>query len=150
MLDASRRLSSLFFISLLISSPVRADDLADAALSMCEKMKACAIAQIPEKDLTPEVLQILEDTTITINTFFGWDFISCESLLKDGTWHPIVFTDPYPYAQVTSLHYHFLWMLRAMLRLSELYRTGLGVEEDTEIAREWKEKATAELKAKLE
>ena len=60
MLDASRRLSSLFFISLLISSPVRADDLADAALSMCEKMKACAIAQIPEKDLTPEVLQIMQ------------------------------------------------------------------------------------------
>jgi hypothetical protein len=47
------------FISLLISSPVRADDLADAALSVCEKMKACAIAQIPEEDLTPEVRQMM-------------------------------------------------------------------------------------------
>jgi hypothetical protein len=60
MRDASRRLSSLLFISLLISSPVRADDLADAALSVCEKMKACAIAQIPEENLTPEVRQVMQ------------------------------------------------------------------------------------------
>ncbi|HXT51182.1 MAG TPA: hypothetical protein VN811_09080, partial [Thermoanaerobaculia bacterium] len=31
----------------------------------------------------------LEDTCLTINTFFGWDFNSCESLRKDGTFHPI-------------------------------------------------------------
>ncbi len=62
--------------------------------------------------------QVLRDTTLTINAFFGWDFNSCEALSKDGVWFPIDFANPCPDSQVTSLHYHFPWVVMANVRWS--------------------------------
>ena len=70
-----------------------------------------------DKDfVTPAQRRHIEDITLTINAFFGWDFNSCEALLQQGTWWPIDFANPCPDSQVTSLHYHFPWLVKAKLR----------------------------------
>jgi hypothetical protein len=72
-----------------------------------------------DSDFLPdEEAQILRDTTLTINAFFGWDFNSCEALRQSGIWHPIDFANPCPDSQVTSLHFHFPWLVIAKLKWS--------------------------------
>ncbi len=68
--------------------------------------------------ISPEEQQQLEDITMVINAFFGWDFNSCESLLSKGEWHPIDFANACPDSQVTSLHFHFPWLIKANIRWS--------------------------------
>lgn len=68
--------------------------------------------------ITEEDAQLIRDTTLTINTFFGWDFNSCELIKKDGVWHPFDFANPCPDAQVTSLHVHFPWIVTSQIRWS--------------------------------
>jgi len=61
-------------------------------------------------------LRHLRNMTLTINTFFGWDFNSCEALRLNGVFHPIDFANACPDSQVTSLHYHFPWLIKAHVR----------------------------------
>lgn len=68
--------------------------------------------------VTDDEASLLRDTTLTINAFFGWDFNSCEALHKEGTWYPIDFANACPDSQVTSLHYHFPWLVKSKVRWS--------------------------------
>ncbi len=70
----------------------------------------------------PDEEDHLREITLTINSFFGWEFNCCESLRKDGTWYPIDFANPCPDSQVTSLHYHFPWLVKAIHPLERLLR----------------------------
>jgi hypothetical protein len=74
-----------------------------------------------------EEARLLHDMTLTINSFFGWDFNSCETLRQDGTFYPIDFANPCPDSQVTSLHYHFPWLVKAKLKWS-LFCAATGKE----------------------
>lgn len=66
----------------------------------------------------PADFDTLRKITLTINSFFGWEFNSCESLRKDGVWHPMDFANACPDSQVTSLHRHFPWLVKAYIRWS--------------------------------
>ncbi len=66
--------------------------------------------------LSEDERELIDNTTLIINALFRWDFNSCELLHRDGVWHPIDFANPCPDSQVTSLHYHFPWLIKANLR----------------------------------
>jgi len=72
-----------------------------------------------ERDfVNDEEASLIRDTTLLINAFFAWDFNSCELIHKDGIWSAIDFANPCPDSQVTSLHYHFPWLIKANIRWS--------------------------------
>ena len=68
--------------------------------------------------VSPAEEATLSDMVLTINTFFGWDFNSCESLRREGELCPIDFANACPDSQVTSLHYHFPWLVTSLVRWS--------------------------------
>lgn len=76
--------------------------------------------------------KLIDGMTLVINAFFGWDFNSCELLSKEGTWYPIDFANPCPDSQVTSLHYHFPWLIKANLRWALFAATTLRTVKELE------------------
>ena len=55
-----QQLLSVVILCLLSFQPARADDISEAALGLCEKVKSCAMAQIAQEDLTPELRQMMQ------------------------------------------------------------------------------------------
>jgi hypothetical protein len=57
-----------------------------------------------------------EVTTISrlINSFFRWEFNSCEVIVKEGNAHPIDYANASPDIALVSLHYYFPWAIKSL------------------------------------
>lgn len=55
-----RQVASLALAGLLAPALASADDIASAAQDLCEKVRSCAMAQVAEEDMTPELRQMME------------------------------------------------------------------------------------------
>jgi hypothetical protein len=53
-----------------------------------------------------------------VNAFFGWEFNSCEMLVKGDDVYPIDYANACPDVAVTSLHYYFPWAISALVKWS--------------------------------
>nr|WP_238353241.1 hypothetical protein [Kribbella solani] len=53
-----------------------------------------------------------------VNAFFGWEFNSCEMLVKGDSVHPIDYANACPDVALTSLHYYFPWAISALVKWS--------------------------------
>jgi hypothetical protein len=51
-----------------------------------------------------------------VNSFFRWEFNSCETLVKGDEVYPIDYANACPDVALTSLHYYFPWAMRALVR----------------------------------
>jgi hypothetical protein len=52
--------AAVYLVSILFAATAVADSLEQAADDLCEHVKACAMAQISQEDMTPEVRQMME------------------------------------------------------------------------------------------
>lgn len=67
--------------------------------------------------LPAEQFDEVSKITKIINAFYNWDHNSCEILVDhDGVSHPIDFANAYPDSNVTSLHFYFPELVKAMAR----------------------------------
>ncbi|HEX6520051.1 MAG TPA: hypothetical protein VF070_08570 [Streptosporangiaceae bacterium] len=51
-----------------------------------------------------------------VNSFFRWEFNSCETLVKDGEIYPIDYANACPDVALTSLHYYFPWAVKTLVK----------------------------------
>lgn len=59
-MSISKRIFVAIALAMSPAVPVMADEIGAAALDLCEKVKACSMAQMNEEDLTPEMRQMME------------------------------------------------------------------------------------------
>jgi len=51
-----------------------------------------------------------------INAFFGWEFNSCETLVRGAEVVPIDYANACPDVALTSLHYYFPWAVKTLVK----------------------------------
>ncbi len=74
--------------------------------------------QVDHNFLTPELGEEVVTIGRVVNAFFGWEFNSCETIIKDGVVSPIDYANACPDIALTSLHYYFPWAIRSLLKWS--------------------------------
>lgn len=55
-----QRIVLILVLGSSLALPLRAENMADATLVLCEKIKTCALEQIAQEDFTPEMRQMME------------------------------------------------------------------------------------------
>lgn len=56
----NKKILAILITCSVLGLPAAADELADAALHLCEKVKTCATQQMSQANLTPEMLQMMQ------------------------------------------------------------------------------------------
>ena len=51
-----------------------------------------------------------------VNSFFRWEFNSCETLVAGGEVYPIDYANACPDVALTSLHYYFPWAIKTLVK----------------------------------
>ncbi|AXH96391.1 ATP-grasp domain-containing protein [Ornithinimicrobium avium] len=68
--------------------------------------------------LSPQAGWETQTVSKVVNAFFGWEFNSCEMLVKGEDVFPIDYANACPDVALTSLHYYFPWAITALVRWS--------------------------------
>jgi hypothetical protein len=74
--------------------------------------------QVEHGFLAPEVGAEVVTIGKLINSFFLWEFNSCETLVKDGEVYPIDYANACPDISLISLHYYFPWAIKTLVKWS--------------------------------
>lgn len=70
---------------------------------------------LPEHDFSPELVDLMVESTLRLNDAFGYDMNAVEFAIKDGVPYAIDFMNPAPDMDVNSLgKVNFDWMIRTM------------------------------------
>jgi hypothetical protein len=86
--------------------------------------------------LTPTAGRQTAAISRVVNAFFGWEFNSCEMLVRGDDVYPIDYANACPDVAITSLHYYFPWAITALVRWSVYCLvTGRRARVDLEIHR---------------
>ena|SRR5438552_737157 len=72
--------------------------------------------QVRHEFLTPELGQEMVTVSRLVNSFFRWEFNSCEVIVKDGVAYPIDYANASPDVALTSLHYYFPWAITTLVK----------------------------------
>lgn len=72
--------------------------------------------RIEHSFLTSEQGKRVITITRLINSFFRWEYNSCETLIRGSEYFPIDFANAVPDTSLVSLHYYFPWAIKALLR----------------------------------
>ncbi len=101
--------------------------------------------------LTPREHAEVCKLTKIINAFYGWDHNSCETLIdkKTNLIHPIDFANAYPDSKLTSLHFYFPELVKAMVRWL-LFVAVTGKEKPIDFGYTWRRYFEVRDRAKAE
>ncbi len=92
--------------------------------------------QVSHGFLSPEVGREVVNIGRLVNSFFRWEFNSCETLVKGSEVYPIDYANACPDISVISLHYYFPWAIKALIKWSLFCTvTGRRMKIDQELTR---------------
>ena len=72
--------------------------------------------QVDHDFLTPDLGQEIIAISRLVNSFFRWEFNSCEMIVKDGEVCPIDYANACPDMSIISLHYYFPWAIKTLVK----------------------------------